>query len=127
LSHLAFVHASTVGSMELADRAIVKTERTPHGVRTSRWTLDGAPGRTYAQFGRYQGNVDRWQITEFCAPCTLVIRNGSAKAGTGWYETGQGEQRWEFIVSHGVTPESDRVTNYFWAVTHDFGVDDPED
>ncbi|HVO89468.1 MAG TPA: aromatic ring-hydroxylating dioxygenase subunit alpha [Casimicrobiaceae bacterium] len=126
LSHLAFVHASTVGSMELADRAIVKTERTPTGVRTSRWTLDVAPARTYAQFGRYDCNVDRWQITEFIAPCTLIIRNGSARAGTGAYEGGSGEQRWEFIVCHGVTPESDSVTNYFWMVNHDFGADDPE-
>jgi hypothetical protein len=52
-------------------------------VQTSRWTLDVAPARTYAQFGRYDGNIDRWQITDFRAPCTAVIRNGSARAGTG--------------------------------------------
>ena len=52
-----------------------------------------------------------------------MIRNGSAKAGTG-AQTGGGEQRFEFIVCHGITPESDKVTNYFWAVTHDFVDDD---
>jgi hypothetical protein len=52
-----------------------------------------------------------------------VIRNGSAKVGSG-AQTGGGEQRFEFIVCHGVTPESDKVTNYFWAVTHDFLYDD---
>jgi vanillate O-demethylase monooxygenase subunit len=127
LSHLAFVHSSTVGSMELADDAIVKTVRTPEGVKTSRWTLNVPPARTYAQFGRYDCNVDRWQLTEFRAPCTLIIRNGSAKAGTGAYEGGPGEQPWEFIVCHGVTPETDRTTNYFWAVNHGFGADSPED
>lgn len=127
LSHLAFVHSSTVGSIELADAAIVETVRTAEGVRTSRWTLDVPPAKTYAQFGRYNCNVDRWQLTEFFAPCTLVIRNGSAKAGTGAYEGGPGEQPWEFIVCHGVTPESDRTTNYFWAVNHDFGADNPEE
>jgi vanillate O-demethylase monooxygenase subunit len=126
LSHLAFVHATTVGSMQLADDAVVKTERFEGGVKTSRWTLDIPPARTYQQFGKYEGNVDRWQISEFFAPCTLVIHNGSAKANTGAAEGRRGEQFWEFIVCHGVTPESDRVTNYFWAVTHDFGVDDPE-
>ncbi|HJU24778.1 MAG TPA: aromatic ring-hydroxylating dioxygenase subunit alpha [Casimicrobiaceae bacterium] len=125
LSHLAFVHASTVGSPELADNAIVETQRIDLGVRTSRWTLDVAPAATYAQFGRYDGNVDRWQITEFTPPCTLVIRNGAAKAGTGARE-GRGEQRWEFIVCHAVTPETARTTSYFWAVTHDFGGDDAE-
>ena len=126
LSHLAFVHATTVGSIELADEAIVKTAVSDGGVQTSRWTLNVAPARTYAQFGKYDCNVDRWQLSDFRAPCTFVIRNGSAKAGTGAAEGGRGEQPWEFIVCHGITPETDRTTNYFWAVTHDFGTDDPE-
>ena len=125
LSHLAFVHATTVGSIELADKAEVKTVPTDEGVLTSRWTLDVPPARTYAQFGGYDCNVDRWQISKFRAPSTLIIRNGSAKAGTGAPEGEPGEQRWEFIVCHGVTPETDRTTNYFWAVTHDFAADDP--
>ena len=126
LSHLAFVHATTVGSIELADEAIVKTAVSDGSVQTSRWTLNVAPARTYAQFGKYDCNVDRWQLSDFRAPCTFVIRNGSAKAGTGAPEGGRGEQPWEFIVCHGITPETDRTTNYFWAVTHDFGADDPE-
>jgi phenylpropionate dioxygenase-like ring-hydroxylating dioxygenase large terminal subunit len=125
LSHLSFVHSTTVGSPELAEAATVKTERTDDGVTVSRWTLDVAPAPTYAQFGKYDCNVDRWQISRWFVPSTLVIRNGSAKAGTGAPETGGGEQRWEFVVCHGVTPESDRTTNYFWAVTHDFLHDDP--
>ena len=124
LSHLTYVHSTTVGSPELADQASVTNETTYNGVKVSRWTLDVPPAPTYAQFGYSAGNVDRWQITQFIAPSTLVIRNGSAKAGTG-AEQGAGEERWEFIVCHGVSPASDRTTNYFWAVTHDFLVDDP--
>jgi phenylpropionate dioxygenase-like ring-hydroxylating dioxygenase large terminal subunit len=123
LSHLSFVHSSTVGSPELAERARVKVEPTEDGVVVSRWTLDVPPAPTYAQFGNYDCNIDRWQISRWFVPSTLVIRNGSAKAGSG-AQTGGGEQRFEFIVCHGVTPESDRVTNYFWAVTHDFLYDD---
>lgn len=117
LSHLTYVHGTTVGSRELAEAAQVRAEPTEGGVKVSRWTLDVPPAPTYAQFGYADGNVDRWQITQFIAPATLVIRNGSAQAGTG-AETGCGENRWEFIVCHGVTPETDSVTNYFWAVTH---------
>jgi phenylpropionate dioxygenase-like ring-hydroxylating dioxygenase large terminal subunit len=124
LSHLAYVHSSTVGSPELADQAHVNSELTDGGVKVSRWTLDVPPAPTYAQFGYSAGNVDRWQITQFIAPSTLVIRNGSARAGTG-ADQGRGEDRWEFIVCHGISPETDRVTNYFWAVTHDFLADDP--
>lgn len=129
LSHLSYVHASTVGSPELADFADVEAERIEGGVRVARWTRDVPPAPTYLQFGKYAGNVDRWQITEFYAPATLLIRNGSALAGTGAPENGPGtgEQPWEFIVCHAVTPESDRVTNYFWCVTHAFAADDPDE
>jgi vanillate O-demethylase monooxygenase subunit len=118
LSHLSFVHSTTVGSPELAESARVKAEPTEDGVVVSRWTLDVPPAPTYAQFGNYDCNIDRWQISRWFVPSTLVIRNGSAKAGTG-AQTGGGERRFEFIVCHGVTPESDKVTNYFWAVTHE--------
>jgi phenylpropionate dioxygenase-like ring-hydroxylating dioxygenase large terminal subunit len=126
LSHLAYVHASTVGSPELADSAKVSTDRLPDGVRVSRWTLDVPPARTYRQFGKYDGNIDRWQISEFRAPCTFVIDNGSAKAGTGAPAGRRGEQRWGFIVYHGITPEDERTTNYFWALAHSIGADGPE-
>jgi vanillate O-demethylase monooxygenase subunit len=126
LSHLAYVHASTVGSRELADSAKVKTERLADGVRVSRWTLDVPPALTYAQFGKYDGNIDRWQISEFRAPCTFVIDNGAAKAGSGAPVGLPGEQRWGFVVCHGITPEDDRTTNYFWALAHPESADGPE-
>jgi len=126
LSHLAYVHASTVGSPELSEQAQVKTERLPDGVRVSRWTLDVPPARTYLQFGRYDSNVDRWQISDFRVPCSFMIDNGSAKAGTGAPEGGPGEQRWGFLVCHGITPETERTTSYFWALAHAFGADDPD-
>ena len=40
LSHLATVHASTVGSMHVADLADVETERDGDRVKVSRWTMD---------------------------------------------------------------------------------------
>jgi phenylpropionate dioxygenase-like ring-hydroxylating dioxygenase large terminal subunit len=126
LSHLAYVHASTVGSPELAEEARVKTERLADGVRVSRWTLDVAPARTYLQFGKYDGNVDRWQISEFRAPGNFVIDNGSAEAGTGAPAGKPGNQRWGFVVCHGITPETERTTNYFWALSHAFGADEPD-
>jgi len=125
LSHLAFVHASTVGSPELADAAKVQTDRLPNGVRVSRWTLGVAPAHTYAEFGKYDGLIDRWQIADFRAPSTFVIDNGAAKAGTGAPEGRPGEQRWGFIVCHGITPEDERNTNYFWALAHPCSADGP--
>ena len=102
----------------------MRTDRLPDGVRVSRWTLDVPPARTYREFGRYAGNIDRWQISEFRAPCTFVIDNGSAKAGTGAPAGQPGEQRWGFVVCHGITPEDERSTNYFWALAHSIDGDD---
>jgi phenylpropionate dioxygenase-like ring-hydroxylating dioxygenase large terminal subunit len=126
LSHLAFVHSSTVGQPEVADIADVRTERRENGVRVTRWTLDVPPPRTYLQFGGYTGNIDRWQISEFTPPSYLIIDNGAAAAGTGAPEGRNGERRWAFIVYHGITPETETTTNYFWALAHSFPTESPE-
>ena len=125
LSHLAYLHSSSVGQAELADLARVNTEVEGDIVRVSRWTLDVPAIRTYLQFGRYETNIDRWQISEFRPPCFFVIDNGAASAGTGAPEGKPGENRWGFNVCHGITPETERTTHYFWALSHEFA--DTED
>ena len=124
LSHLAFVHSSTVGQSQVADIADVKTERRRNSVRVTRWTLNVPPARTYLQFGGYTGNIDRWQISEFSPPSSFIIDNGSAASGTGAPEGKPGEQRWGFIVCHGITPETETTTNYFWALAHEAFTED---
>jgi phenylpropionate dioxygenase-like ring-hydroxylating dioxygenase large terminal subunit len=126
LSHLAYVHSSTVGQPEVADAADVSTERRGDAVRVARWTLDVPPPKTYREFGRYAGNIDRWQISEFSPPSSFVIDNGSAAAGTGAPQGGPGAQRWGFIVCHGITPETETTTNYFWGLAHSFPIESPE-
>ena len=106
LSHLATVHASTVGSMHVADLADVETERDGDRVKVSRWTMDVPAARTYRQFGNYDSNIDRWQISEFMPPSYFRINNGSAAAGTGARQ-GKGEKRWDFWVCHGITPSTE--------------------
>lgn len=125
LSHLAYLHSSSVGQAELADLASVNTEVEGDIVRVSRWTLDVPAVRTYRQFGRYETNIDRWQISEFRPPCFFIIDNGAAAAGTGAPEGKPGENRWGFNVCHGITPETERTTHYFWALSHEFS--DTED
>ena len=120
LSHLAYLHASSVGQAELADLARVTTEVEDDIVTVSRWTLDVPAVRTYQQFGRYETNIDRWQISEFTPPCFFIIDNGAASTGTGAAESKPGENRWGFNVCHGITPETDRTTHYFWALSHEF-------
>ena len=117
LSHLATVHASTVGTAHVADLADVETRRDGDHVTVSRWTMDVPTASTYLQFGEYEGNIDRWQISEFFPPSYFRINNGAAAAGTGARE-GKGKKRWDFWVCHGITPESETTTHYFWALAH---------
>ena len=113
LSHLAYLHASSVGQAELAELAKVNTEIEGDIVRVSRWTLDVPAVRTYQQFGRYETNIDRWQISEFTPPCFFIIDNGAASTGTGAPEGKTGENRWGFNVCHGITrkPTGRRITS----------------
>ncbi len=64
LSHLATVHASTVGTGHVADFADVETEHEGHHIKVSRWTMDVPAATTYQQFGNYESNIDRWQVSE---------------------------------------------------------------
>ena len=68
LSHLATVHASTVGTAHVADLADVEAERDGNHVKVSRWTMDAPAATTYQQFGSYEGNIDRWQISGILPP-----------------------------------------------------------
>ncbi len=126
LSHLATVHASTVGTAHVADLADVETERDGNRVKVSRWTMDVPAAATYRQLGSYDGNIDRWQISEFFPPSYFRINNGAAAAHTGARE-GKGEKRWDFWVSHGITPETETSTHYFWALAHNIWTDAADD
>ena len=117
LSHLATVHASTVGTGHVADFADVETEHEGHHIKVSRWTMDVPAATTYQQFGNYESNIDRWQVSEYLPPSYFRINNGAAAVNTGARE-GKGEKRWDFWVSHGITPESETSTHYFWALAH---------
>jgi len=126
LSHLATVHASTVGSMHVADMAQVETGRDGDRVKVSRWTMDVPAAKTYQQFGNYDANIDRWQISEFSPPSYFRINNGSAVAGTGARE-GKGEKPWDFWVCHGITPSTEDSTHYFWHLGHKLWTDNRAD
>jgi vanillate O-demethylase monooxygenase subunit len=123
-SHLADRHGGAIDSTEPVERAQLQTDRLPDGVRVSRWICDVPPTRRDRELGKHVGNIDRWQIAEFRAPGTFVIDTGAAKAGTGAADGLPGEQRWGFMMCHGITPETERTTNYFWALVHAFDADD---
>src|SRR5688572_26583055 len=69
LTHLAFVHATTIGNPAVVEAAEVHARRGHGDVTVTRWMLDNPPPPTYAKMmNGYSGNVDRWQIIHFQPP-----------------------------------------------------------
>lgn len=118
LSHLTYVHSSTTGNRDLAEKATLDTVVGDRSVRVTRWMEDVVPAPAYRDYGGYAGNVDRWQMTHFMAPAYIHVNNGSVDAGVGadtdTLNNGQG--RWGFQVYHAMTPETATTTHQFWAV-----------
>ncbi len=127
LSHVGYVHQSTIGTIEVGEKGRISVERTEKGVRVTRWVLDCPVPPTHMKSGLFaEGErVDRWQIIDYEPPCFVNIYVGSAKTGTG---APQGKRvgglgMW---IMNAMTPESMSSTNYFWGVGRDFKVDSPE-
>ena len=129
LSHIAYVHNTTIGNAAVAEEAVVKTARSGHWVRVTR-EMDGVPApRTYGEFGPNKGIFDRWQLSEFRPPGYFWINNGSAACG--WQPANGGDRvetqgEWGFEVFHGVTPETETSTHQFWTLAHALDMVRPE-
>jgi phenylpropionate dioxygenase-like ring-hydroxylating dioxygenase large terminal subunit len=129
LSHVAYVHGTTIGNAPVAEDAEVKFSRDGNMVRVTR-EMSGVPAaRTYAEFGPHPGIFDRWQISEYRPPGYFLINNGSGRCG---WTTADGSSRldsqgeWGFQVYHCITPETDKTSYQFWALAHELKAVPPE-
>ena len=122
LTHETFVHATSIGHRAIAETTAATThdERT---VTVTRWMLDiDAPPFWRTQLGR-PGNVDRWQIIRFEAPCTIVLDVGVAVAGTG-ARSGDRSQGVNGRVLNTITPETRSTCMYFWTLLRNYRLRD---
>jgi phenylpropionate dioxygenase-like ring-hydroxylating dioxygenase large terminal subunit len=124
LTHLAFVHESTIGNAAVAENAAVRVRRTEQGVEVTRWMIDKPAPPTYVKAGGFTGNVDRWQIIDFTPPAFLRLHVGATPTGTGAPE-GRFEGGINMRNLNLITPETEGTTHYFWAQAHDFQPDNP--
>ena len=124
LSHVAYLHNSTIGNTPVAEGADVIHERHGDTLRVTREMIDVPAARTYAEFGAHRGNFDRWQLAEWRPPAYFLINNGSEATGLrtpGQYRVFE-RGEWGFQVYHGITPETDKSTNQFWAICYEKSV-----
>ncbi len=121
LSHVGYVHKTTIGSALDGEEAEIDTFATDEHVTVRRWTRNRPPPPAYAAKYGIEGQVDRWQIIEFRAPCHMRTFKGM---GPDMY----GADGFEFIsaeadapdhaktVSRGntcITPETETSCHYF--------------
>jgi vanillate O-demethylase monooxygenase subunit len=123
LSHLTFVHTSTIGNDEIV-RFPVRTEREADRVRMTRLMPAVAPPPFYKMAGRFAGNVDRWQIVEGILPCHVDVDVGCTEVGLGAMD-GKRNQGTAFHSVQNPTPETEHTCHFFYGHARRFSLDDP--
>src|ERR1700751_4027268 len=125
LTHLAFVHDTTIGNLALAEHAKVKVDRAPNNVVVTRWIIDQEPPPTFKRVVNFAGKVDRWQIVDFVPPAFLRLDVGATPAGTGAPEGKRvnGIGMWNL---NAITPETETTSHYFWGQAHNFDIANPK-
>ena len=128
LTHLTFVHATTIGNYALIDSANVKVDRGDTDVTVHRWMMNSDPPPTYAKSVDFKGKkVDRWQIIRWTKPSYVRLWTGAAPhdmnardqiAAHGAPEGGKLGGVGLFNLNM-ITPETEKTTHYFWAQGQD--------
>lgn len=122
LSHVQFVHASTLGADGVSD-APLDTRRDSNRVHVDRWIMDELPPAMFASARDFPGTVDRWQLITWTAPVHVVIDVGCADAGTGAPD-GDRTHGITIFSNHTITPETEGTCHYFWHHARNFRLDD---
>ena len=86
LTHLAFVHETTIGNMALVEHAAVKVQRKDDNVVVTRWIIDAPAPPTFVKAGGFTSNVDRWQIINFTPPAFLRLDVGATPVGADQHQ-----------------------------------------
>ena len=126
LSHVGFVHTTTIGNAETGSKGKLVTTRTDYGVHAERMVPDVPQPPLYIKSGTLPAgvNLDRWSIMDYIAPSFVIIHTGGAPVGAGALE-GDYSQGLNLWVMNAMTPETPTTTNYFWASVRAHALGDP--
>jgi vanillate O-demethylase monooxygenase subunit len=123
LSHVAYVHASTLGTDRVADFP-VRVRREDDKVHVDRWITGEPAPPMFKAVGNFDGPVDRWQLIQYQEPSHFMIDVGCADAGTG-AQQGDRSRGVTMFSNHTLTPETETSTHYFWHHARNFRLDEP--
>jgi Phenylpropionate dioxygenase and related ring-hydroxylating dioxygenases, large terminal subunit len=115
LSHLGYVHLRTIGGDPTTHmEADMTVESAGNTVRVVRHMRNSTPPATYSAAWPFKGKIDRWQEIEFDVT-HLRIWTGAVDTHTDSLEDPQ-RSGFHMRGLHGVTPETDNTTHYFWTM-----------
>lgn len=125
-THSAYVHKSTLASdPDAYATAKMDIDRTPDGVRFTRWMLNCMPPGIYARAVDFEGRVDRWQEFEYVAPSCILQFTGAKNVGEGAYEAGDRDGGFGLRIFYGITPETEDRSWFIWSAANGHCQDDP--
>jgi phenylpropionate dioxygenase-like ring-hydroxylating dioxygenase large terminal subunit len=125
LSHLGYVHGKTIGgNPNLHMQAPTRVESEGDMVRVVRWMKNSVPPATYSAAWPYKGKIDRWQEIDFHVTF-LAIWTGAVDVDTDALED-PGRGGLHMRGFHGVTPETDSSSHYFWSMASTSHPDAPD-
>jgi hypothetical protein len=112
---VGYVHQKTIGGNPTQHmNAPFSVNVVDNIVRVTRPMPNTAPPLTYTSVWPFKGLVDRWQEVEFHVS-HLLIWTGATDAGAGNADSPE-LNGFHIRGFHGVTPETDTTTHYFWTV-----------
>ncbi len=118
ISHLAFLHAGTVGTEAIAAADVTITDHGPY-IRGARFIPNETLTGFFSDVLDYTGPVDRYVAIDFYAPSMHVALESFRYPGTD-------DPIGEFRVHHVVTPATPNSINYFVAYSRTFARDSEE-
>jgi len=124
-SHLAFVHAKTLGGSEeyAFTTRPVEVERMPWGFRVERWHMNAPSPPFHRRVVPDAERVDRKNIGTMHVPGIFFLESLFAPAGSG-AERGHLEGARQYRNCQFFTPETRGTTHFFWNYLHDYDVHD---
>jgi phenylpropionate dioxygenase-like ring-hydroxylating dioxygenase large terminal subunit len=138
VTHLAYVHASSIGTAAITDFP-GQVEQTDRLVRFTRLIPDRPPPPLYQRAGGFAGHVDRAQIVEHVPPCFTVNYAGCTAVDAALRQAARGrsidaitrgaaqggDRKIDLMALSAPTPETATTTNYYFGFVRNFGLNDP--
>ncbi len=117
LSHVAFVHAGTIGSDDT--RATLDHERGDGFIRVVRDAKD-IPSPPHMRRLGIGDRLDMTKVIEFRPPSSITIHITWAA------RDGAHPRALHVMVLNAITPETERSSHYFWVAARDFDIADAQ-